>query len=120
MKKNKKSKNNDEIKHWDDVLRGIILDGIPKNFILKGILRTSDGEHYEIDKNLLETLIKMKGGFDDEEIDQDDLEQIFHILEKDPYPEFDVVIDIEKLKDEVTKEVEAIIQEYFRSKTRKK
>ena len=113
MKKNKKN-NKEESKHWDDVLRGIILDGIPKNFILKGILRTSDGEAYEIDKNLLETLIKMKGGFDDEEIDQEDLEQIFHILEKDPYPEFDVVIDIDKLKAEVNREVESIIQEHFR------
>lgn len=113
----KKMKNEDdaEIKHWDDVLRGIILDGIPKNFILKGILRTADGENYEIDKELLETLIKMKGGFDDEEINQEDLDQIFYILEKDPYPEFDVVIDVDKLKTEVIKEVEAIIQEHFRN-----
>ncbi len=100
--------------NWDKVLKGIILDGIPKNFILKGILRTADGESYEIGKDLLETLIKMKGGYDDEEIDQEDLDQIFYILEKDPYPEFDVVIDVDKLKTEVNKEVEAIIQEHFR------
>ncbi len=99
---------------WDEVLKGIILDGIPKNFILKGIHRTPDGEQYEISKDLLETLIKMKGGYDDEEIDQEDLDQIFYILEKDPYPEFDVVIDVDKLKAEVNKEVEAIIQKHFR------
>ncbi len=104
-------KKNDD---WDEVLKGIILDGIPKNFILKGILRTADGEQYEISKDLLETLIKMKGGYDDEEIDQEDLDQIFYILEKDPYPEFDVVIDVDKLKAEVNKEVEAIIQKHFR------
>lgn len=101
----------DNHKELDQILSEIKLNQIPGEYILVGIIRTPDNREFEVSGEIIDILFRNKETWSEE--DNETIEDLLEFLEDDR-AEIDVIINIQKLKEEIIEKVNDLIENHIR------
>jgi len=98
----------------DQILAELNCEHISDDYILKGIIVTTDNQYIDINRKVLDIFLnKTPDDVTDEE--EEMIQELFSEFEPGHiYCELKVIIDVDRIKKDINEYVEALMQQYFR------